>query len=153
MIEELEQISLFNGLSCEQMEAIAGLCDRKLYNDGDFLITEGDGSSSDLYILLSGSVEIVSSNAATTSSEVVLSREDKEIFGEISWLTGARRTAGVRCHGAVEAIRIDGGALMQYLENEPEAGFHVTRKIAVLLSMRMEDSNRLLKQLLWNRDI
>jgi len=153
MIEELEQVTIFKGLSSAQMDDIARLCSREQCSDGDFLIQEGDDQSDDLYILLSGTVEIVSSNSKTTSSEVVLSREDKEIFGEISWLTNTRRTAGVRCHGNVEAIRIDGDALMSYLESEPEVGFYVTRQIAILLSRRMEESNRLLKQLLWNRDI
>ncbi len=153
MIEELEQVGIFKGLSSTQLDDISRLCSREQYSDGDFLIQEGDDQSDDLYILLSGTVEIVSSNSKTTSSEVVLSKEDKEIFGEISWLTNTRRTAGVRCHGNVEAIRINGDALMSYLESEPEAGFYVTRQIANLLAGRMEESNRLLKQLLWNRDI
>ena len=153
MLEELDQIALFNGLSCSQMEEIAKFCTRYNYNDGDFLIKEGENGDADLFILIDGNVEIVSSDTTTTSNEVVLSREDKQIFGEISWLTNSRRTAGVRCHGNVEAIRIDGASLMQYLEEQPEVGFHITRQIAILLSKRMEDSNRLLKQLLWNRGI
>jgi CRP-like cAMP-binding protein len=153
MFTELDQISIFNGLTYAQLENISSFCTREMHDDGDILIKEGDQGSTDLFILLDGTVEIISSNASTTSNEVVLSREDKEIFGEISWLTNTRRTAGVRCHGNVEAIRIDGHALMNYLEQDAEAGFHVTRQIAVLLARRMEESNRLLKQLLWNRDI
>lgn len=153
MLEELDQITLFNGLSCAQMEDIAKFCTRCNYTDGDFLIKEGENGNADLFVLSDGNVEIVSSHTSTTSNEVVLSREDKQIFGEISWLTNSRRTAGVRCHGNVEAIRIDGQALMQYLEEHPAVGFHITRQIATLLSRRMEDSNRLLKQLLWNRGI
>jgi CRP-like cAMP-binding protein len=153
MFTELDQISIFKGLTYEQLGNISGFCTRQMHDDGDILIAEGEQDNSDLFILVGGSVEIVSSHASTTSNEVVLSREDKEIFGEISWLTDARRTAGVRCHGNVEAIRIDGHALMNYLEQDTQAGFLVTRQIAILLAQRMEESNRLLKQLLWNRDI
>ena len=153
MISELDQVNIFMGLTYVQLENVASFCTRRVYDDGDILIEEGDDRNADLYILLHGTVEIVSSSARTTSSEVVLSREDKQVFGEISWLSGDRRTAGVRCNGQVEAIRVDGQALMHYLEQAPEAGFVVMRQIAILLAQRMSDSNRLLKQLLWNRDI
>lgn len=153
MISELEQISMFKGLSYDQLEKISDFCDIQQFYEGDILIKEGAERSADMFILLSGTVEIVSSNAVATSSEVVLSREDKEIFGEIGWLCNTRRTAGVRCNVDVEAIRIDGVKLMAYLEEEPTAGFQVMRQIATLLAKRMEESNSLLKQLLWNRDI
>jgi len=152
MIEILGQNSLFKGLEGQQLEDIADLSSRTEYDDGDFLIREDD-KNTDLYILCEGSVEIVSNNTAKTSSEVVLSSEDKDVFGEINWLTNSKRTAGVRCHGPVDAIRINGEALMNYLENNPEVGFKVTRRIARLLSARMEESNRLLKQILWNEHI
>ena len=153
MISELEQISMFKGLSFDQLEKISSFCEIQQYYEGDILIKEGGDISEDMFILLVGTVEIVSSNSVATSSEVVLSREDKEIFGEIGWLCKTRRTAGVRCNTEVEAIRIDGARLMAYLEEEPTAGFQVMRQIATLLAKRMEESNRLLKQLLWNRDI
>lgn len=153
MISELEQINMFKVLSFDQLEKISAFCKIQQYYEGDILIEEGDEASANMFILLSGSVEIVSSTSMTTSNEVVLSREDKEIFGEIGWLCNTRRTAGVRCNTEVEAIYIDGIKLMAYLEGEPTVGFQVMRQIATLLAKRMEESNRLLKQLLWNRNI
>ncbi len=153
MFTELDQVSIFTGLTYEQLENISSFCTRQMHDDGDMLIEEGDHGDADLFVLLGGTVEIVSSNAATTSNEVVLSREDKDIFGEISWLTNAKRTAGVRCNNNVESIRINGHGLMAYLQQDTEAGFQVTLQIAKLLAHRMEESNLLLKQLLWNRGI
>lgn len=153
MIEILEQTSLFKDLSYEILEGIASFCEQQVLNDGDILIQEDDAASSDIFVLSEGSVEIVSNNTGMTSGEVVLSSEDKEVFGEISWLTSTRRTASVRCHGGAEVIRIDGIKLMKFLEVKPEVGFVITRRIAILLSQRMEESNRLLKQILWNKNI
>ena len=153
MIEILEQTSLFKGLSYEYLEGIASFCVHESLSDGDMLIQEDDTENSDIFILSEGSVEIVSNNTGVTSGEVVLSSEDKEVFGEISWLTNAKRTASVRCHGGAEVIRIDGKKLMQYLEANPGVGFVITRRIATVLSQRMEESNRLLKQILWNKQI
>jgi len=153
MIEILTQTSLFEGLSTEQLSDIANFSEHLVLNDGDMLIQEDDAQNADIFILIEGNVEIVSNNTGLTSSEVVLSSEDTEVFGEISWLTNAKRTASVRCHGGAEVIRINGKKLMQYLESKPEVGFVITRRIATLLSQRMEESNRLLKQILWNKHI
>ena len=153
MVGELDQISLFADLPYDQLEDISKFCTRVHFDAGEFLIMEGDTANPDLFILSDGSVEIVSNNSNRISNEIVLSKEQKEIFGEISWLTNAKRTASVRCHGQVDAIRIDGKALMNYLEERPEAGFRITRKVATLLSQRMEDTDKLLKQVLWNRHI
>jgi len=153
MIEILDQTRLFKGLSYDQLNDITHFSECLLLNDGDILIHEGDETNADIFVLSEGNVEIVSNTTGLTSGEVVLSSENKEVFGEISWLTNARRTASVRCHGNAEVIRVDGKKLMSYLEANPEAGFIITRRIAELLSKRMEESNRLLKQILWNEQV
>jgi len=153
MYEELKRSSCFQDLNTEQIASILPCCSEVILNDGDIMIHEGEQDSHDLFILLSGSVEIVSSDSSITSSEVVLSSEDKDLYGEISWLTGGKRTASARCRGDVEAIRIDGTALMRHLENNTEAGFKVLRRIALILSQRLEQSDSLMKQLLWNTNI
>jgi len=153
MIEMLSKTSLFKDISYDQLSDITQFCERMFMNEGDMLIAEDDTGNSDIYILIEGNVEIVSNNTKLTSGEVVLSHEDKEIFGEISWLTNAKRTAGVRCYKGAEVIRIDGSKLMRYLEAKPDVGFIVTRRIAETLSQRMEESDRLLKQILWNKNI
>lgn len=152
MLPELDQLRLFKGLSSKQLEEISQFSSLINYHDGDVLITEG-AEDKDLFVLIDGYVEIVSNDGADLSGEVVLSSNDKEMIGEISWLTNEKRTAGVRCHGSVDAIRINGVKLAEYLENVPEAGYKVTRQIAVMLSERIQDSNSLLKQILWNKHL
>lgn len=153
MLEALENSSCFEDLNTEQIVSILPYCSRVILNDGDLMIREGNHDNHDLFILLSGTVEIVSSNAKMISSEVVLSKEDKDLYGEISWLTGGKRTASARCRGEVEAIQIDGNALMRQLQNDAEIGFKVLRRIALILSQRLEQSDSLIKQLLWNTNI
>ena len=150
MISDLEQTSFFHDLSIEQMEEVGQFCELIQLNDGDIMIQEGEHGKSDIFHLWSGSVEIVSNDTSIISNEVVLSREDKELFGEISWLTNRKRTASVRCRGNVEAIRIDGQALMDFLEKNPEIGFLIMRRVAFIISERMEETDNLMKQILWN---
>ena len=82
-----------------------------------------------------------------------MSRQDKDIFGEISWLTQKKRTATIRCLGEVDAICIDGGQFMSYLDQHPQVGFSVMKNIALLLADRLNHADSLLKQILWNSHI
>lgn len=153
MFEELKHASCFQDLNIDQIEIILPCCSQVILNDGDIMIHEGDHNTNDLFILISGEVEIVSNNTNIISHEIVLSKEDKDLYGELSWLTKRKRTASVRCRGDVEAIKIDGNALMQNLEASPELGFKVLYRISLTLAERLDESDSLMKQLLWNTNI
>lgn len=154
MIEQLQQTALFAGIPLRALGDISCFCQPLALSAGDQLIAENAQHTHDLFILCDGQVEILSSGAnagsGSTSSEVVLSAQDQTVFGEISWLAKRKRTATVRCVGNVEAIRIDGQALFEYLQNHTEIGFQVMHRIALLLAERLERTDQLLKQILWN---
>ena len=153
MVTGLETVSIFSGLDYDVLDEISDLCDRLTLMDGDVLISENDTDNNDLYILFQGKVEIVSNGSGVTSGEVSISEQDKEIFGEISWISGAKRTATIRCVGPVDAIRINGNKLTKYLESRPDAGYVIMRRISQLLASRLDQTNTLLKQVLWNSNI
>ena len=150
MIDDLEKVSLLQGVTPQQLDEIGGFCSLLMLSDGDMLIQESDSEDSDIYLLIQGAVEIVSNNTMVTSGEVVISKEDKDVFDEIAWLTGSSRTASVRCHGNVQAIKVDGVALNAYMEDNPEVGYRIMREIALTQSRRMQRTDSLLKQILWN---
>jgi len=150
MIPELLESSLFSDTDVDILEDIADFCQRRECDDGDVLIEENSSDSYDIFILCEGNVEIISNFTDKTSSEVVISSQENDLFGEISWLLQNRRTASVRCVGEVTAIQIDGDQLMAYFEANEESGFHFMKRIAKLLAERMSKTDGLLKQLLWN---
>lgn len=153
MLYDLENIGLFQDLSHEDLNAIAKFCRREILADGDVIIHENERTGHDLFILCKGTVEVVSNETNTVSNEAVLSPESKELFGEISWVTKSRRTASVRCKGPAEVIRIDGARLDAYMAQHPSVGFAIMRRIAILLSQRLSETDTLLKQILWNTGI
>lgn len=150
MINQLLNTYLFKDMEYEALQEIAKFSTRLQLNEGDVLIHENETENFDVFVLCSGSVEVISSSSASVSSDVVISKQDLEIFGEISWITRHKRTATVRCRGEVDAIRIDGKVFMRYLEQHPKAGFDVMHKIALLLAQRLVSTDILLKQILWN---
>ena len=153
MLSDIESISIFRDLEFSKLEDIMSFCEKLQLGAGDVLISENDHSNNDLYVLCNGHVEIISNGSGVTSGDVPISKQDKEIFGEISWLTGGKRTATIRCVNDVEAIRIDSKQLSQYLEQNTDVGLAVTRRIALLLAYRLDQTDNLLKQVLWNSNI
>ena len=150
MIAELEHIQLFENISEHALQEISTFCTRLELEDGDAFISENDLHSRDLFLLCNGRVEIITSSAGITSSESIISEQDKELFGEISWISGDKRTATVRCVDDVVAIRINGDKYMAYLQEHPETGFIVMRSTASLMADSLSATNQLLKQILWN---
>lgn len=153
LIDELEQVSLFHGLSVQQLEDVSQFCTLLYLADGDTLIEESASGAVDLYLLCKGSVEIVSNATSQTSDEVVISKQENDVFGEMAWLTRSPRTVSVRCCGAVQAICVDGEALRKYLDKHTEVGYIVMREIALTLARRMNDADSLLKLMLWNKTL
>jgi len=150
MLASLEASNLFSELDAKTITEIAKFCQYKIFQPGDILISENQNDNCDLFIIRSGNIEIVSNGKHHLSEEVPISRHDRELIGEISWLTRQRRSATIRCSSEVEAVRISGDALDQYLENNPRVGHLVMKQIARFLAGRLNQSNVLLKQILWN---
>jgi len=152
MVEELLEAAIFQDISYTAMKDIAQFSVAIELDEGDALISENE-IEYDLYVLSAGTLEVVSSGSDNTSGEVVISKQDYNIFGEITWLTRNRRTATLRCKNQVKAIKIDGDELLKYMENNPVVGFEIMRNTAKIVAERLENTNTLVKQILWNSNI
>jgi len=150
MLIELGNASVFRDLDEPSLIAITHFSKFINLMDGEILISEKEPKSDDIFVLCSGQVEIVSNGSNMTSGEVSLSKNDKDIFGEVGWLCNGRRTATVRAIGDVEAICIDGQHLKTFLFDHPHTGVKFLFNISKTLAERLDTTNGLLKQLLWN---
>jgi CRP-like cAMP-binding protein len=152
MIDKLEKISIFKGLDHDVLVDISLLCQSIILENGETIIAEKVNESFDLFFLIRGNVEVTSNTTHLASGEAVLSREDKELLGELSWLLNVRRTATVKAVGEVEVIRVNGPRFMSFLERKPD-GFRIMRRITRQIASRLNESDNLLKQILWNSNI
>ena len=150
IIDHILESPIFSHLKFDELETITAFADYKRLDDNYMLIHEGDEDDHAIYILVSGALEIVSSQNENISSEVVISHQDKDLFGEIAWITREKRTASVRTHGASEVIRINGDSLAAFIEENPEAGCRILRNVSIALCKRIKGNNTLIKQILWN---
>ena len=102
IIDKLKKTHIFSDLPLTQLEEIARICKLITLDDGDIILQENDTRNFDIYLLIKGHLEVVSSATKSISDEAVIcTQDDQGIFGEISWLTKRPRTATVRCNGKI----------------------------------------------------
>jgi CRP/FNR family transcriptional activator FtrB len=133
----LTQAGLFEGLSEEQLTAIADLCEEVTCQKGEVLFWEGDPAEY-VYILLEGEITIyvqLSSSPGRVTVSVV-----NQPFETLAW-SGAvsphRYSASALCETDCRLLEINGKALMAMLEQNPTVGFVVVRRLAEVISGRL----------------
>jgi PAS domain S-box-containing protein len=104
----------------------------KSFKAGDELFVEGDDSQ-DLYILLSGHLEIFKGDKKL--SEIT---DRGSLLGEAAFLLGTKRTATVRAEESVQVLRIPKNEVNRFLEDFPSAA----QKIGELLAKRLDESSQ-----------
>ena len=124
----LKQVSLFEHLSLEQLDALLQTTEEVEYLDGE-LICRQDERGDCLYVLLEGSVSIIESYG--TSAQRELKRLGPvEYFGEMASLVDQRRTATALAIGRCTLLSLEGGALKELILQMPEISFEIFRVLA-----------------------
>jgi PAS domain S-box-containing protein len=105
----------------------------KSYKRGHIILLEGDDSQ-DLYILVSGELEILRGNKKI--SEI---GETGALFGDMSFLLRSKRTATVKAKTDVKALCISKEEITSFLRKYPD----VAREIAKLLAKRLDETSQI----------
>lgn len=146
MIEELRKLSIFDGLEQRALDEISELCTMRVCAAGEPLVNQQD-KERDLFLLVDGLVDVevrLPDPEEGDPHEVRLENLDYELLGEITWLHGGSRSATVVCNRDTRAIRLDGGAFMEYLEGNRDVGFIVLKRMMMIMSRKLQDNNLLL---------
>jgi len=94
------------------------------FRSDQILFLEGDDSQ-DLYILVSGQVDIFKGE-----KKIREITEKGDLFGELSFFLGEKRTASVKAKDAVEVIRIPREEIKRFLREYPGAAQNIIRNLA-----------------------
>jgi len=132
-------IPLFEGLTQSEIESfVGGACHLKL-SKGEPLIRTSDFGS-ELFLVLKGSVEIVSSLGG--SEIVICSLGQGDLIGEISFLTGAFRTADVRVTSDSEFLSISQSYIQKFQQKKPDIASKVLWNLSKSLAYRIQTSTQ-----------
>jgi len=106
----------------------------KDFNTGSDIFVEGE-SSQDLYILVSGKLDVLKGNKKITDITKAGS-----LFGEMSFLLGDKRTATIKAANKVKTICIPKDTISLFLIEFPD----VSKEITKLLAERLDETSQML---------
>jgi CRP/FNR family cyclic AMP-dependent transcriptional regulator len=140
-IDLLKRVSIFSGLSDEQLRRIAGLCRVKAHDKDDVIVRESDPSN-ELYIVQEGAVEIMLGTSSTPGPTPILNLGKGQIFGEMALVDRGLRSATVRAtaDGTVLYVVIR-DAFNKLCDEDSRIGYIVMRNVAADLSFKLRHYN------------
>jgi CRP-like cAMP-binding protein len=129
-VRMLWQMNLFRAMNHEELQDLASALKILRYGPGDSILHQGDEGDS-MFIISKGSVRVMlQSDTGQTETLAVLGVGD--FFGEMSLLTGAKRSASVFAAEEAECLRIDKSDFTRILERRSE----LVAEISMVLAAR-----------------
>lgn len=114
----LQRVDFLRTLPQATLEQLAARAVRRLYARGEILIHQGDEGDA-LFILLRGQVSVLVGRDGGSTAEVAR-LEEGAFFGEMSLMTGERRSATIRAVTDCEVLVVSRADLRPILADSPE---------------------------------
>lgn len=147
MFELMRKTAFFADIAEAHVKAIAAFASLVTYQAGAQAIVEGEACQHmDLLLLVEGAVDVETKfSPLPTAMTFNLHAISSEMFGEIAWLLGGKRSASVKCRTSCKFIQIDGGKFYAYCHDQPAAGVELLSRIAALAAQRVLHLSEMLK--------
>jgi len=140
----LSEFALFRNLPEVLLDKIAVLCEEVTFSKGDHIFREGEEADK-LHFLMDGKlvlkVKLTSRPESITVSAV---GQKYESFGWSGIVPPFHYTASAICETECKVLTIQGDGFMQLLEENPNAGFTVMRRLTELVASRLRNSRQAL---------
>jgi CRP-like cAMP-binding protein len=140
----LAEFPLFRNLPETLLDKIAKLGEELYFSQGDTIFREGEGADI-LHFLLGGEVLLkVKLTSRPESMTVSVVSQRFESFGWSGIVPPYHYTASAFCETDCKILALPGVKFMNLLEENPEAGFVVMRRLTELISSRLRNSRQAL---------
>jgi CRP-like cAMP-binding protein len=128
---------MFEGLTPEQLKAIAMISKEASYKAGDVIMKEGEAAD-DLFIVLGGQVNVYVEVGAGRSD--VTSVGEGSLMGWAALITD-KRTASADARTDVETVVIDGNRLQDLLDGDHTMGYKIMQRLASTIYEHLRFTN------------
>ncbi len=140
LVESLHKARIFSGLSQDELETIATLCQQRVYNQDDVILSEGE-SSRELFIIGQGMVE-VSISMPEQDSTPLINLGVGQVVGEMALVDQGARSATVKAMNDETVVHVaPHDAFLQLCEENNHIGFIVMRNLAAEMSLKLRYRN------------
>jgi CRP/FNR family transcriptional regulator, cyclic AMP receptor protein len=137
--ELLGRVPIFEGLSLEQLAAIANIGKKTYFAEGVAIIKAGDKGDT-AYLILTGLATTEPDPESGLEAEMV---EPGMLVGELAMLVESTYNLTVRAKVRVRALAMQRADLYELMETEPAIAHHFSLKLAGRLAALATDLRRL----------
>jgi CRP/FNR family cyclic AMP-dependent transcriptional regulator len=123
---------------------------RRYYKSQEFVLKPGERTGK-LFLVLRGTVRVVGYVEVADDCHVRPGVKDLgvgEVFGEISLFDQGVHNAGIQSVTDTEIVAIDGEALFEFFEHNPELGYRFFRDLCISLAKRLRRADQQIFHLL-----
>lgn len=129
----LHCLPIFRNIPDPQLELLIPVCRALEYDEGETILNAGD-TSSDFYLVLSGTVRVALRReiaAETREKEVVLAFLNAgDFFGELSMIDAAPRSASVFAETSCCVVSVAGSDFREVSRRNADITFHMLKNMA-----------------------
>jgi CRP/FNR family cyclic AMP-dependent transcriptional regulator len=140
LVASLSKARIFTGLSQDALERIAALCQQRVYNQDDTILSEGEGSR-ELFVIAQGMVEVSLSTVGEDSTPLI-NLGMGQVFGEMALVDQGARSATVKALSDGTMLNvIPHDTFLNLCEEDNHIGFIVMRNLAAEMSLKLRYRN------------
>ena len=144
LYDVLSKVPIFRDLSRRDFARLEGILHRRSFSADEAIVTEGDMGVG-MYVILSGEIEIL--QQAEDGSQIKLATFGPgDFFGDQVLLDESPRTASAIATESCQAIGFFRPDLLELIEHNPRLGLKIVMRLSQMISVRLRQTNRLLKE-------
>ncbi|MBT3344849.1 MAG: cyclic nucleotide-binding domain-containing protein [Gemmatimonadetes bacterium] len=144
LYEILSRVPIFQDLGRREFERVRGILHRRSYSEGEAIVREGDVGVG-MYVILAGEVSIVQQGLDGTPLELAVFGPG-DFFGDQVLLDESPRTASAITRSPTRAVGFFRPDLLELIERNPRLGLKIVMRLSHMISVRLRQTNRLLKE-------
>ena len=139
---DVKSLSLFNGLNPVQVHNIIEIAQKEEYKKNTVITRYGE-KSREIFILIKGKVEVLSPRGVS-----LYFIKEKEMFGEIGFVSGLERNATVVAREDSKVLMINHNLLENVSNTDPDIKNVLLQNMVTSLGEKLTHANNRIEQLL-----
>lgn len=142
LVPLLQKVELFEGLTPDELQAVAGLCAERVCRSGDTITQQGEPGE-EMFVICEGWVEVIPSTpAGGANPRAVVNLGRGQLIGEMTLVDYGPRSASVKAISDPTVLQaIHREQFTELCEQDYRLGYLVMRNMAADLSFKLRHRN------------
>jgi CRP-like cAMP-binding protein len=143
--DQVAGLDFFAGLPANVIGRVAEAASIQSFAAGQVMVHEHDRADA-VFFLLSGSVSMFTRVESVDDLLVGASSGAGTLLGWSAFRPPYRYTASVKCEENVQALRVQAAPILRLIDEDPDSGAVLLRRVAICLAQRLDQTRVLLTE-------